>query len=368
MQSRTKLEGDPPTPGALACRLLTDPARARTLSQRDWNDLVPTLREHGLLARAAARLRSENALEHVPAATLRHLESASALCQQHALSVHWELERVEDCLGQAGIPYMLLKGAAYLKTGLNAGQGRMFSDMDILVRHGDLGAAEWALADHGWRPKPLNPYDERYYREWMHQVPPLSHVLRGSAIDLHHAIVPPTSRLAFSAEQVFALASPLAESGYALLPDPRDLVLHSAVHAFFEEDFTNALRDLSDIDSLMRELSQDSGFASALHARSRSLGLERPLSLALALSHHFFATPLDDSLHSQLSTPNGLTVRLLKVALNPGFPLQRRSRRQAARALLYLRGHYLKMPLRLLVPHLTRKAFRREDDEKEQAR
>jgi len=30
-----------------------------------------------------------------------------------------------------------------------------------------------------------------------------------------------------------------------------------------------------------------------------------------------------------------------------------------ARWLLFLRGHYLRMPLRLLIPHLTRKAWRR---------
>ncbi len=356
------------SPDVSACSLLTDPGQAATLSQREWNELVPTLREHGLLARAACRLRAQALLGCVPRETLRHFEAASALCDQHALSVHWELERVESCLGGAGIPYMLLKGAAYLKAGMKAGEGRMFSDMDILVRRSDLRAAEWVLAEHGWRPKQLNPYDERYYREWMHQVPPLAHVLRGSAIDLHHAIVPPTSRLAFSTEEVFDLGWPLAGSRHALLPDHRDLVLHSAVHAFFEEDFTSALRDLSDIDSLVRELSEDDGFALALHERSRALGLERPLSLALALAHHFFGTPLEDSLKSRLpKARNSLTLHLLKAALDPGRPLEPRKRRQAARALLYVRGHYLKMPLRLLAPHLTRKLLHREETETEKA-
>ena len=31
-----------------------------------------------------------------------------------------------------------------------------------------------------------------------------------------------------------------------------------------------------------------------------------------------------------------------------------------ARNLLYIRGHYVKMPLRLLIPHLLRKAIRRK--------
>lgn len=365
MKQQQELSSDIPAGSSappLACSLMAAPHIAGALSQRDWNELVPVLREHGLLGRAADLLRTEGVWDSVPDGTRRHLEAAAALCEQHTLSVQWELERLEECLGEAGIPYTLLKGAAYLKAGLRAGRGRLFSDMDILVRPGQLEAAEAALAGHGWRSKRLNAYDERYYRHWMHQVPPLAHVRRGSAIDLHHAIVPPTSRLAFSAERVFALACPAAGASHAMLPDPRDLVLHSAVHALFEEDFTNALRDLSDIDLLIRELSWETGFAASLQGRARELGLEKPLATALTLTDHFFATPLEAPLRRIRSQKDqALSLRLLKMALDPGQPMARRRKRRVARALLYIRGHYLKMPLRLLLPHLTHKTFSREE-------
>ena len=37
-------------------------------------------------------------------------------------------------------------------------------------------------------------YDQRYYREWMHELPPLLHVRRQTALDVHHAIAPETAR------------------------------------------------------------------------------------------------------------------------------------------------------------------------------
>ncbi|UUZ51358.1 nucleotidyltransferase family protein [Massilia sp. B-10] len=38
-----------------------------------------------------------------------------------------------------------------------------------------------------------DPYDQRYYRVWMHEIPPMQHVQRGSVIDVHHAILPLTA-------------------------------------------------------------------------------------------------------------------------------------------------------------------------------
>jgi hypothetical protein len=46
----------------------------------------------------------------------------------------------------------------------------------------------------------------------------------------------------------------------------------------------------------------------------------------------------------------------------PSHPSCDRAFTGMARNLLYLRGHWLRMPPRLLVPHLLRKAWRRNED------
>ena len=48
---------------------------------------------------------------------------------------------------------------------------------------------------HGWLRMKIDPYDDRYYRVWMHEIPPLRHRERKTEIDLHHTILPRTSRL-----------------------------------------------------------------------------------------------------------------------------------------------------------------------------
>ena len=40
-----------------------------------------------------------------------------------------------------------------------------------------------------------DPYDDAYYRRWMHELPPLIHRERDRMIDVHHTILPLTARI-----------------------------------------------------------------------------------------------------------------------------------------------------------------------------
>ena len=72
-----------------------------------------------------------------------------------------------------GQRWLLLKGGGYVAAGLPPGTGRRVADIDVLVPRADLARVEQLLRDHGWEFPDLDPYDERYYREWMHELPPL---------------------------------------------------------------------------------------------------------------------------------------------------------------------------------------------------
>src|SRR6476469_4270169 len=91
-----------------------------------------------------------------------------------------------------------------------------------------------------------DPYDQRYYRTWMHELPPMQHVKRGSVIDVHHTIVPPTSGTRLNAAALFDAATPLPEASPFLVLAPPDMVIHSATHLFNNEDMAHGLRDLTD--------------------------------------------------------------------------------------------------------------------------
>ena len=121
--------------------------------------------------------------------------------------------------------------------------------------------------------KDLTPYDDRYYRDWGHEVPPLRRMERQVEVDLHHNILMRTARLRPSAEAMLAAARPVAGSRFVVLA-PIDMVLHAIVHLFYSGEMGDALRELVDIDVLLRHFSQhEPGFWQDFWARAEALDL-----------------------------------------------------------------------------------------------
>jgi hypothetical protein len=259
---------------------------------------------------------------------------------------------------------VLLKGAGYLFAGLPAARGRLFSDIDILVPRGALPQVEAALMQRGWMTTHHDAYDQRYYRKWMHELPPMQHVTRQSVLDVHHTIVPLTGRLHPDASKLLQAARPVAGQPLLRVLAPVDMVLHSATHLFLNEEFTNGLRDLADLDSLLRQFGAEPGFWRQLRERAAELELERPLFYALRYGRALLDTPAEaPGLHG----PGGARLRLMDElflrALQPVHPTASDRLTPLARGTLYLRAHWLRMPPALLAYHLAVKAFRRPQTE-----
>lgn len=241
--------------------------------------------------------------------------------------------------------------------------GRLFTDTDVMVPASVLNRAESQLALEGWVPGKTDAYDTLYYRRWMHQVPPLIHFKRATVLDLHHTLVPPTARVKLDITRVFAALRPLPDLPGAFTPLPADMVLHSAAHLFNEGMFNNALRDLSDMDRLLRHFGEtEADFWVSLPERARLLDMEAPLAHALEAARKLFATPVPDALPKTLTRRLGMGSRVLTpifdAALQPAHPSCRGTRSAVALGFLYLRGHWMRMPLRKLLPHLARKSWR----------
>lgn len=283
---------------------------------------------------------------------------------QHA-EVHRELNHLREALGGVRAPIVLLKGAAYVAAGLPAAQGRVFADVDLMVPKAALADAESALMLAGWLTTHHNAYDQRYYREWMHELPPMEHLHRGTTLDLHHTILPATSRTRVDANALFAAAQPVpGMPGWHVL-SPVDMVLHAMTHLFMNDDMAHALRDLSDLDLLMRHFSNsDPGFWTGLVDRAQRLGLARLLAYGVECSRSLLATPVPHACieacrRHEPSWPLSALMRSIWFAsVRSPSPADMPLGGRLAHGALYVRGHYLKMPLPLLIRHLTVKALR----------
>lgn len=342
------------------------PDRMPIFSLPDWEAVLGQAMKARLMARLAQHFFDHDWLSRIPAQPRQYLEGGLRLADRQHHEVQWEVGCIQRALKGIGSPVVLLKGAAYLIAGLPPGRGRLFSDIDIMVRPDLIGQAEGALFRHGWISEERDAYNQRYYREWMHEIPPMTHVQRGTVIDVHHTITPPTSRFKVDGARLLERAVPIDgwEGVYVLAPV--DMVLHSAVHLFQEGEFSHGLRDLLDINDLLLHFSAESpGFWGALFARARDLGLGEPLFHALHHTQRLFGArvPQDSDRALQDIRPNWMTRQLMSALLNralqPVHPSCDGPWSDFARWLLYVRSHYLRMPWYRIVPHLSRKAFMR---------
>ena len=341
---------------------LREPEAALRWQPSEWERVVRLARRLRLLARLAASLHDAGLTDRVPAEARRHLLAEQRLSAWRTSAMVWALGRVGAVVGERGYPCVLLKGAAYLGQGLPIAAGRLPSDVDILVPKAHLADAQARLAGAGWQELELDPHDQRYYREWSHEVPPMRHAAHRIELDLHHNILPPIGRTTVNAALLLARLQPSVWPAWRVL-DPVDQVLHSAAHLFLDAEARDRVRDLVDLDGLFRHFGAQAPFWSELPLRAKSLGLTEPLALACHFCCRWFATPIPRHTQDEIEVQGPSELRrawllpMLSQILVPTDPDCRSPWAQDFAATVFLiRHHHNRMPLRLFVPHLWHKA------------
>lgn len=350
-------------PSAKLISALLQPTQTSSLGPREWSDLLATARSANLLGRLAERLHAAGVA--YPAAAARHLDGARQLSERQHRSVVWEAHCLQRALQKLNVPVVLLKGAAYVLAGLPVSRGRLFGDIDILVPRAALGDVEVRLMVNGWVSAKTDAYDQMYYRQWMHEIPPMMNLRRGTVIDVHHTILPLTSAHRPDAERILARSTALAELPALRIPCAEDLVIHSITHLMHEGELHNGLRDLSDIDALLRDFGATPGFWERLPRHAIEHELAGPVGFGLRLVQHFFHTPVPATVLEGLGSHRrtGVSARLLEsayhFAIRPDGEGRSTVTTVAANFALYVRAHALRMPAPLLLRHLTHKALMR---------
>ena len=347
----------------LAC--LKTPGEAASYNNQQWSLLIRTAKACKLSAHIGWLIEQQNIDTALPEKVQNHFAAAKKIAEFRQRQALWELNRLRRALADLPVTVIVLKGGAYLLAGLPFASARLLSDVDIMVEKPAIELIEQTLLSQNWQSMKIDDYDQQYYRQWMHEIPPLRHILRAIEVDIHHTIIPPTSRLKPDPALFFHDAVSIEGETFKVL-SPCDMVLHSAVHLFFDSDLSNKLRDLVDLDQLLRHFyAQYPDFLAELLARAAVLGLQRPLYYTLRYSHQFLNTPLsNDQWQTLKAIAPPLIIRwlmdlLVPLALLPEHPDRPSKLVSLARWLLYVRSHWLKMPVYLMVPHLLRKAFRR---------
>ncbi len=343
---------------------LRDPAHAAGLGVEAWDLLLRVAWHARLLGRLAVVMDEMGLTSQLPAKVLDHFAAARVFVSQRQRAARWEINRVLAALGDSEVPLVLLKGSAYILAELPPARGRLLSDVDLLVPAASLDSVEQTLLGSGWESVKLEEYDQRYYRTWMHELPPLRHPERGLEVDIHHTISPLTSRLNPDPEKLFQDSIPLADGRLRVL-QPVDMVLHSAVHLFYDGEFINGLRDLVDLADLFGHFGARAMFWDELVQRAREQDLQRPLFYAMRYTQRLLGADIPATAMTDIGTgaPPRFILRLMDRLIawvmipdHPDFPQRSTA---IAQWLLYVRSHWLRMPPGLLLKHLMRKQIMR---------
>lgn len=350
----------------LLLEALRAPEKLPGLPPADWDLLLRVARRARVLGRLESDLARAGALGDIPPRAAAHLRAARNVIAHRDTLISWEVNRLLWALKGIDAPLILLKGSGYLLADLPPARGRIFADVDLLVPEERIGEIEERLVERGWFKTEIDPYDDRYYRIWMHEIPPLRHRERGTEIDIHHRLLPRTSHLKSDPMPLFTAAQPLTDPRLCVLA-PADMVLHALVHLFLEGDLDEGLRlrDLVDVHELLGHFAHLSGFWEGLLPRALELGFERPLFYGLHHAQCLLGTPVPPAILQDLeNTAPAWPIRklmnyLIERALLPGHPDHPSRRAALARWLLYVRAHWLRMPPLLLARHLSYKAWLR---------
>ena len=315
----------------LACAL-ADPASIVGLDADGWTALLTMARAEQLIGTLAMRLDGLPMPEGVKVI----LADASAAAEHGRRAALWEAEMARRALAAIECPVILLKGTAFVAAGLSAGQGRSIGDLDILVPHASIDAVEAALLAAGWEWVKPDPYDDVYYRRWMHELPPLIHRDRDRMIDVHHTILPLTARITPDAAALIVGSVPL-ENGLRTL-SPNGMLVHAAAHLFADGDLAGGLRNLWDIRCLIEEFGTN-----GLDMEAKRHGLSREVARSLRLV---------DALFAEGTARGADRLYIRRITARDGWG---RPTRPITRLGFYVRSHLLRMPPAMLARHLWTK-------------
>lgn len=335
---------------------------------KDWELLLRQARRTNLLCRTAFLVDKKNLIDRVPEQLRYHLEGSTMTADSNLRSVRWEVSKIYEALEQIKSPLVLLKGAAYVLQNCDAANGRLFSDVDIMVKKDRLEDSERNLYQNGWISTKIDAYDQKYYREWMHELPPMRNLKRRSELDVHHTIIPPTAHLKTDIQKIWDRVEPIPGYPGMFALSSIDMILHSAAHLFHEGEFDQGLRDLVDLDALLKEQAgKDPSFWEKLPERAQELNLSRPLYYGLRYCRKLLATPIPEDCYRKVSTLGApihlyryVMDKMLLKAMTPSCIHHPNNFAGLSKFILFVRSHYLRMPLTLLIPHLIRKSLRPE--------
>ncbi len=325
------------------------------LSLPEWDTLLLLASHFELGSQLATTIqRSDNSglapVEVRP--TLDHALQAVAF--NHKLH-KFELRFLNRIAEASNTEPILLKGAAYLACNHHWADGRKTNDVDLLLAANSLDRFEGVLQKEGYQPDDqLSASDRRYYRRWLHELPPYKHSYRKLEVDVHFRLLPVSDPKSFPVEDWIARSISVDGLNPFRVLNPVDQVLHAIINLGHTGEFRRATRDTWDISCLTNPARQGHFKAKSdkkavdfnwqeLHQRTEQLRLQKTVSNILLLGEELVGLSIPDNFIEDITgkpkarLKMSFLYRTLRTASLPDGPTLRSRKRYHA---LWAMEHY----------------------------
>jgi hypothetical protein len=225
-----------------------------------------------------------------------------------------ELRRIDSTLRTGGIELLILKGPVLAATVYPQPASRTMSDLDLVVRAGDVDRAMSALEGAGYRVPSqfvggaLEPGD----------APPLMHSDPGSTLIEIHTLLDSSPDDPDAVERAFAGARRIEVArGLSVATLERgEFFAHVVLHVSRHHLFQNQLRSLLDVALLLRAEAAVLDWETLLQQWTKR-GIADWIALTLHLAHHLLGAPLPAVFADRPPTDEALSIAAEQLWADP---------------------------------------------------
>jgi Uncharacterised nucleotidyltransferase len=278
--------------------------RLAQLTESEWLTLAGRAQRHELLPLLHTCVQALPSAPSMPARVGHALATSYARVSLENERRYADLVNVATALQTAGIAVIALKGA-YLADAVYTDRGlRAMCDLDLLVRRSDLPAVDDVMQALRYE-RSHSPLAELVGGHHL----PLFARPGATQIEVHWSInvfglpwEPEPGHPVFNIDmdQLWARAESVSLAGLEMLSlSPDDLVLHLCLHMGCNDGFHNGLRNVCDIDRVVRRRGSAIDW-SRLVATARVWRATPIVQVVCRLAHELLASPIPDTALNQM--------------------------------------------------------------------
>jgi hypothetical protein len=280
-----------------------DAIAALVNSPLDWKLVAALAERERLLSIVWYRVRE--VATTLPPDFTAALRRRSAVIEFQMAATAELLDRVVARLASAGIPSLLLKGAALAHSIYPSFALRPMNDLDILVP-AELAPSAWALMrDDGWGLEQADGAE--FHADFHHLKPLVDPAGAGIVLEIHRTMMPHPGPFKLEDASIWAESRDIPTgSATARIPSELHQLLHLCVHFAWSHSLDHGLgRTVRDVATLtaMHKIDWDAFTSLAIGARSATCAY-----WTLAMSRTLASAPVPDDVLSALRPHQPRTV------------------------------------------------------------